>query len=72
MDVVSAIVVFSALAAVVCARARAAGPALLFGAVAIALFVTTPLGAGVPEATASVAGWVGDTAGQLLKAAGTS
>lgn len=71
MDVVSALIVFAALGAVVCARARAAGPALLFGVVAIALFATTPLGAGVPEAAASVAAWVGDSAGQLFAAVDT-
>jgi hypothetical protein len=72
MDVISALVVFAALAAVICARSRAAGPALLFGVVAAVLFATTPMGAGVPEATASVVGWVGDTAGQLLGAVDTS
>jgi hypothetical protein len=44
---------------------------LLFGVVAIALFATTPLGAGVPEAAASVAAWVGDSAGQLFASVDT-
>lgn len=71
MDVVSALIVFSGLAAFICAKARAAGPALLFGVVALALFATTPMGAGVPAATAAVASWVGDVAGHLFGAVDT-
>lgn len=44
MSVVTALIVFSALGAVICARARAAGPALFFGVVAVALLMATPLG----------------------------
>lgn len=71
MNVISALVVFSALAALICARARAAGPALLFGVVTIALFATTPMGSGVSAATAAVVSWVGDTAGALLNGVDT-
>jgi len=44
MSVVNALIVFSALGAVICARARAAGPALFFGVVAVALLMATPAG----------------------------
>lgn len=71
MAVIAVLVVFATLAALIAARARAAGPALLFGVVAIALFATTPLGAGIPEALATAAGWIGKTAGQLFDAVDT-
>ena len=45
MNVITALIVFSALAAVICARARAAGPALFFGVVALVLLSATPAGA---------------------------
>lgn len=45
MNVITALIVFSALGAVICARARAVGPALFFGVVAVALLTVTPLGA---------------------------
>lgn len=45
MNVLTALIVFSGLAAVICARARAAGPALFFGVVALVLLSATPAGA---------------------------
>lgn len=62
---IAALVVFAALAAFICARARAAGPALLFGVVAVVLFSTTPLGAGLPRAAAAIATFVGESADKL-------
>ncbi len=44
MSVITALIVFSALGAVLCARARAAGPALFFGVVALVLLSATPVG----------------------------
>ncbi len=58
MSVMTALIVFSALAAVICARARAAGPALFFGVVAVALLSATPVGAELRE----FAGAVGEQA----------
>ncbi len=49
MSVMTALIVFSALGAVICARARAAGPALFFGVVAVALLSATPVGAELRE-----------------------
>ncbi|MPZ64556.1 MAG: hypothetical protein GEU83_03225 [Pseudonocardiaceae bacterium] len=54
MNVVVALIVFSALGAVICARARAAGPALFFGVVAVALLAATPLGEQLREGVESV------------------
>ncbi len=60
MSVIAALIVFSTIGAVLCAKSRAAGPALFFGVTAVVLFCTTPLGSGLPELFAHVAGWVGD------------
>ncbi len=45
MSVTTALIVFSGLTAVICVRARAAGPALFFGVVALVLLMATPAGA---------------------------
>lgn len=45
MSVVIALIVFSLLGALICVRARAAGPALFFGVLAVVLLAMTPLGA---------------------------
>ena len=62
---IAALAVFSAIAALICARAFAAGPALFFGAVAVVLFVATPLGAGLPDAVAAIASAIGNVAETL-------
>lgn len=54
MNVLIALIAFSALGALICARARAAGPALFFGVVAVALFAATPLGAELPGAVTAM------------------
>ena len=61
MSTIAALIIFSAAGAAICVKARAAVPALIFGAFALVLFCTTPLGSGLPGALADVAGWVGDT-----------
>ena len=54
MSVMAAVIVFSALGAVICMKARAAGPALFFGVVAVALLSATPVGAELREFAAAV------------------
>ncbi len=54
MSVVTALIVFSALGALLCSRARAAGPALFFGVVAVALLAATPLGEQLREGVEAV------------------
>ncbi|MDP8969367.1 MAG: hypothetical protein M3N52_02470, partial [Actinomycetota bacterium] len=44
MSVITVLILFSALGAVICGRAWAAGPALFFGVVAVALLMATPVG----------------------------
>ncbi len=45
MSAMTAVMLFAALAAFICVRARAAGPALFFGVVALVLLMATPAGA---------------------------
>lgn len=47
MSVAAALILFSLLMTVVCARARAAGPALLAGVFCVVVFATTPVGQGI-------------------------
>ena len=49
MSVLPALILFSAVAALICVRARAAGPALLFGVVALVLLAATPVGAAMGQ-----------------------
>jgi hypothetical protein len=44
------LIFFALVGAFICARARVAGGAMVFAVVAAVLFVTTPLGAGLPGA----------------------
>jgi len=55
VSVMAAIILFSALGAVICTKARAAGPALFFGVIAVALLSATPLGAQLREFFAAMA-----------------
>jgi len=55
VTVMTALIVFSALAAVICTKARAAGPAVFFGVLAVALLSATPLGAQLREFVAAMA-----------------
>jgi hypothetical protein len=64
MSVMTAIILFSALGAVICTKARAAGPALFFGVVAVALFSATPAGAGFREFFATMAEQAGRAAAE--------
>jgi len=51
----TAVILFSALGALICTKARAAGPALFFGVVAVALLLSaTPVGAELREFAGAV------------------
>jgi hypothetical protein len=50
MPGVGALILFSILGAVICAKARVAGGAIAFSLIGLALFVSTPAGRGLPEA----------------------
>jgi hypothetical protein len=53
MPSVGALIFFALIGSFICARVRVAGGAVVFAAIALLLFVTTPLGAGLPGAAAS-------------------
>lgn len=42
------LLMFAVAGAAMCMKARAAGPAVVFSALALVLFVSTPIGAGLP------------------------
>lgn len=68
MSTIAALIVFSAAGSAICAKARAAVPALIFGVFAVVLFCTTPLGSGLPGALADITSFVGDTGAQVAHA----
>lgn len=47
------LIFFAIVGSFICARSRAAGAAIFFAGVAVLLFVTTPVGAGLPGAITS-------------------
>lgn len=47
---VGVLILFAIVGALICARARVAGGAIVFALIAIVLFVGTPVGAGLPGA----------------------
>ena len=64
MSVMTALIVFSAAAAVICTKTRAAGPAVFFGVVAVALLSATPVGAELREFAAAVVEQAGRAAAE--------
>lgn len=50
MGNVGVLIFFAILGAVICAKARVSGGAVAFAVLAVVLFVTTPVGAGLPGA----------------------
>ena len=50
---VGVLIFFAIVGAFICARVRVAGGAVVFALIALVLFVTTPLGAGLPGAVSS-------------------
>ena len=48
MGTIGVLIFFAVIGAVICAKARSAGGAVAFAAIAVVLFVATPTGAGLP------------------------
>lgn len=48
MGTIGVLIFFAVVGAVICAKARSAGGAVVFGSIALALFIATPAGAGLP------------------------
>jgi membrane associated rhomboid family serine protease len=68
MDTTAGLIIFGVVGAWLCARHRAAVPALFFGVTAVVLFCTTPLGSGVPGALGTVVHGVSTVGGQVANA----
>ena len=49
MQSVGVLILFAVLGAVICAKARVAGGAIVFSLIALVLFVSTPAGAALPR-----------------------
>jgi hypothetical protein len=65
MDNAGVLIFFALVGALICAKARSAGGAVLFGALALALFVSTPAGSGLPGAVADFLGAVSEATAAL-------
>lgn len=48
MGTIGVLIFFAVVGAVICAKARSAGGAILFSLIALGLFISTPAGAGLP------------------------
>ena len=66
MGSVGALILFSILGSVICAKARVAGGAIVFALIALTLFVSTPAGRALPEAVAGFVSTVDDAATPVL------
>jgi hypothetical protein len=66
-----ALILFSILGAWICAKARVAAGAIVFSLIALALFVSTPAGSGLPRAVSGFVSGVGDAATPALTDGGT-
>ena len=53
MPNVGVLILFAIVGAFICAKARVAGGAVIFAALAVIMFVATPVGAGLPGAVSS-------------------
>lgn len=53
MSSIGVLIFFAVVGSFICARSRSAGGSIFFAALAVVLFVTTPLGAPLPGALSS-------------------
>jgi multisubunit Na+/H+ antiporter MnhG subunit len=61
MPNVGVLIMFALLGAFICARGRHAGGAVVFSMLAVVMFVSTPVGSGLPGAVASLLSTVNDS-----------
>ena len=66
MSSVGVLIFFATVGSFICARSRSAGGAIFFAAVAVVLFITTPLGSGLPGALSSFVTTVSHSTGPIL------
>ncbi len=72
MPSVGAMILFSILGAVICAKARVAGGAVVFALIGLVLFVSTPAGRGLPEAVSGFVSTVDGAASPALNGTPTT
>ncbi len=72
MPSVGAMILFSILGAVICAKARVAGGAVVFALIGLVLFVSTPAGRGLPEAVSGFVSTVDGAASPALNGTPTA
>lgn len=66
MQSVGVLILFSILGAVICAKARVAGGAIVYSLIALALFVSTPAGSWLPHVLSGFVSTVDDAATPAL------
>jgi hypothetical protein len=66
MHSVGALILFCVLGAVICAKARVAGGAVVFAFIGTVLFVSTPVGRALPEAISGLVSTVDGAATPAL------
>ena len=66
MASIGVLIFFAVVGSFICARSRSAGGAIFFAALAVVLFVTTPMGSGLPGAVSSFVNTVGNSTGPVL------
>ncbi len=65
MGTVGVLIAFAVLGSVMCAKSRSAGGAAVFAVIAVGLFVTTPVGAGLPGMLSDLVSMVSQAAQPL-------
>ena len=70
MPSVGVLIFFAIVGAVICAKARVPGGAVVFALVALVLFVSTPVGAGLPGAVAAFLATLDNAATPALSGSG--
>lgn len=66
MGTLGVLILFAIVGSYICARSRSAGGAIFFAALAVVLFVTTPLGSGLPGAVSTFVNTVSHSTGPVL------
>lgn len=72
MGTVGVLIVFAALGAFICAKARSAGGAIAFSLLALVLFIGTPAGAGLPGMLADFVSTVQQASEPFTSGSGTA
>lgn len=71
MGGVGVLICFTIVGAVICAKARVAGGAVVFALVALVLFIGTPAGAGLPGMVSDFLGAVSEASQPLTDGGGS-